>query len=212
VRWSGLAALLEGLLCLVLTPIQASIFSGADASPFVLASEPLLDLAGMVHGAFGPRLGLDEYYFYGRMFFLVYLGAIAGLAGLHALQSGVVRREKLWFRVVLVGLVGALLGDVVAYWGGSGDISESPAQGLGFTFETLAVLAVLIGSVLYGGATLGGDAVPRWAAWVLVISGPAAVPAVLLTGYIPHGAVLPFSLAMAMVGCFRLTRGHGPHN
>ena len=211
-RWGGLGALLGGLLCLLLTPIQASIFSGADASPFVLATEPLLDLAGAVHGAFGPRRGLDEYYFYGRMFFLVYLGAIAGLAGLHVLQSGVVRRERLWFRVVLVGLVGALVGDVVAYWGGSGDITESPVQGVGFTFEMLAVLAVLIGSVLYGKATLGGGAAPRWAAWLLVIAGPAAVPAVLLTGYIPHGAVLPFSLAMAMVGCFLLTRGHGPHN
>ena len=197
---------------MLLTPIQAFIWSGVDSPPLVLVARPLLHLADRIYNSFGPRVGLDEYYFYGRMFFLVYLGAIAGLAGLHALQSGVVRREKLWFRVVLVGLVGALLGDVVAYWGGSGDISESPAQGLGFTFETLAVLAVLIGSVLYGGATLGGDAVPRWATWVLVISGPAAVPAVLLTGYIPHGAVLPFSLAMAMVGCFRLTRGHGPHN
>ena len=212
VRWGGLAALVGGLLCLLLTPIQASIFSRADASPFVLATEPLLDLAGTIHGTFGPRLGLDEYYFYGRMFFLVYLGAIAGLAGLHALQSGVVRREGPWFRVVLVGLVGALVGDVVAYWGGSGDISESPVQGLGFTFEMLAVLAVLIGSVPYGRATLGGGAVPRWAAWPLVVAGPAAVPAVLLTGYVPHGAVLPFSLAMAIVGCLLLTRRHGPHN
>jgi hypothetical protein len=209
VGWAG--GLARGLLCLLLTPIQASIFSGADSPPFVLATGPLLDLAGTIHGVFGPRLGLDEYYFYGRMFFLVYLGAIAGLAGLHALhlQSGGVRRERPWFRVVLVGLVGALVGDVVAYWGGSGDISESPVQGVGFTFEMLAVLAVLIGSVLYGKATLGGGAAPRWAAWLLVIAGPA-VPAVLLTGYIPHGAVLPFSLAM--VGCFLLTRGHGPHN
>lgn len=74
-RWSGLAALLGGLLCLLLTPIQASIFSGADSPPLVLATEPLLDLADTIHGTFGPRLGLDEYYFYGRMFFLVYLGA-----------------------------------------------------------------------------------------------------------------------------------------
>src|SRR3712207_9332356 len=110
------------------------------------------------------------------MFFLVYLAAIAGLAGLHALQSGGRRRERAWFRVLLVGLVLALLGGIVAYWGGSGDISESPVQGLGFTFEMLAVLAVLIGSGLYGRVTLRGEAVSAWAAWLLMIAGPAAVP------------------------------------
>jgi hypothetical protein len=46
---------------------------------------------------------------------LVYLAAIAGLVGLHALQSGGGRRERTWFRVVLVGLVLALSGDIVAY-------------------------------------------------------------------------------------------------
>lgn len=210
-RWKGLAASLGGLLCLLLTPIQASIFSGADSPPLILMARPLLDLADTIHATLGPRLGLDEYYFYGRMFFLVYLGAIAGLVGLHTLQSGGERRERTWFRVLLIALVLALVGDVVAYWGGSGDISESPVQGLGFTFEMLAVLAVLIGSVLYGRVTLRGDAVPDWAAWLLVIAGPAAVPVVFLTNYIPHGAVLPFSLAMAVVGYFLLRRGRGPH-
>ncbi len=211
VKLGGLAAVLGGLLCSLLRPIQASIFSGADSPPLVLATEPLLNLADRIHRTFGPLLGLDKYYFYGRMFFLVYLAAIAGLVGLHAIQSGSARCERTWFRVLLVGLVLALVGDIVAYWGGSGDISESPVQGVGFTFEMLAVLAVLIGSALYGRVTLRGDAVPGWAAWLLVIAGPAAVPVVFLTNYIPHGAVLPFSLAMAVVGCFLLARGRGPH-
>lgn len=206
-RWAGLAALLGGLLCVLLTPIQASIFSGADAPPLVLAAGPLLDLANRIHGTFGSRLDLDAYYLYGRMFFLVYLGVIAGLVGLHALQSRGIPRERLWFRVVLGGLSLALFGDVVAYWGGSGDISDSPVQGLEFTFEMLAVLVVLIGSVFYGRITLRGNVVPTWAAWLLVIAGPAAIPVVFLTNYIPHGAVLPLSLAMAVVGYFLLTRG-----
>jgi len=196
---------------LLLTPIQASIFSGADAAPLVRIARPLLDLSDRVHRALGPRLGLDAYYFYGRMFFLVYLAAIAGLVGLHALQSGRERRERTWFRVVLAGLVLSLVGDLVAYWGGSGDISQSPVQGLGFTFEMLAVLAMLIGAVFYGRVTLRGDAVPDWVAWLLVIAGPAAVPVVFLVGYIPHGAVLPLSLAMAVVGYFLLTQGRGEH-
>lgn len=177
----------------------------------MLATEPLLDLADTIHNTFGSRLGLDKYYFYGRMFFLVYLAAIAGLVGLHTLQSGCERRERTWFHVLLIGLLLALAGDIVAYRGGSGDISQSPVQGLGLTFEMLAVPAVLIGSVLYGRVTLRGDAVPRWVAWLLVIAGPAAVPVMFLTNYIPHGAVLPVSLAMAVVGYFLLRRGRGPH-
>ena len=45
----------------------------------------------------------------------------------------------------------------------------------------LAVLVVLIGLVLYGRVMLRGDAVPDWAAWLLVIASPAAVPVVFLT-------------------------------
>ncbi len=74
----------------------------------------------------------------------------------------------------------------------------------------LAVLSVLIGSVFYGWVTLRADAVPKWVAWLLIIAGPAAVPVVLLTNYIPHGAVLPLSLAMSAVGYFLLTRGREP--
>ena len=209
--WRGLAALLGGILCLLLTPVQASIWSGSDSPPVVLAAGPLLDLADRIHGSFGPRFGLDEYYFYGRMFFLVYLAAIAGLVGLHALQSGGGPGERVWFRVVLAGLVVALAGDIVAYWGGSGDISESPVQGMGFTIEMLGILAMLIGSLFYGRVTLRGDAVPDWVACLLMVAGPAAVPVVFLTNYIPHGAVLPFSLAMAIVGYFLLTRDVGSH-
>lgn len=203
--------MLGGILCLLLTPVQASIWSGSDSPPVVLAAGPLLDLADRIHGSFGPRFGLDEYYFYGRMFFLVYLAAIAGLVGLHALQSSGGPGERVWFRVVLAGLVVALAGDIVAYWGGSGDISESPVQGMGFTIEMLGVLAMLIGSVFYGRVTLRGDAVPDWVAWLLMVAGPAAVPVVFLTNYIPHGAVLPFSLAMAIVGYLLLTRDVGSH-
>ncbi len=203
--------MLGGILCLLLTPVQASIWSGSDSPPVVLAAGPLLDLADRIHGSFGPRFGLDEYYFYGRMFFLVYLAAIAGLVSLHALQSGGGPGERVWFRVVLAGLVVALAGDIVAYWGGSGDISESPVQGLGFTIEMLGILAMLIGSLFYGRVTLHGDAVPDWVAWLLMVAGPAAVPVVFLTNYIPHGAVLPFSLAMAIGGYFLLTRDVGSH-
>jgi hypothetical protein len=105
----------------------------------------------------------------------------------------------------------ALSGDIVAYWGGSGDISESPVQGLGFTIEMLAVLVVLIGSVFYGRITLHVGSVPGLAAWMLMLAGPFAVPGVFLTGYIPHGAVLPFSLAIAVTGYFLSARKRELH-
>lgn len=204
VRWAGVAALLGGILCLVLTPIQAHIWNGADAPPLILASRPLLNQSRRLHEAVGPRLGLTDYYFYGRMFFLVYLLALAGLLGLHARQSGSGgRREKAWFRVLLGALVVALIGDIVAYWGGT-DLGD--LQGLGFTLESLALLAVLVSSAFYGRVTLRSNIVPRWSAWLFILAGPAAVLGFLVTGYLPHGAVLPFSLAVAVVGFFLLVR------
>ncbi len=80
VRWAGLAAILGGILCFVLTPIQAYIWAGADSPPLVLAARPLLNFSGTIFGRFGPRFGLDAYYFYGRMFFLVYVAALSRLA------------------------------------------------------------------------------------------------------------------------------------
>lgn len=122
VRWSGLVAMLGGVLCVLLTPIQAWVYSGDESPPLVLAARPHLDAANRLHAAVGPDLNLDAYYFYGRMFFLVYLAAIVGLVGLHTLHGRGMRRERMWFRVLLGGLVIALAGDVVAYWGGRGDI------------------------------------------------------------------------------------------
>ena len=88
VRWSGFVAMLGGVLCVLLSPIQAWVFSGDESPPVVLAARPLLDAADRLHAAFGPDLNLDAYYFYGRMFFLVYLAAIVGLVGLHTLTHG----------------------------------------------------------------------------------------------------------------------------
>ncbi len=93
VRWAGVAALLGGVLCLVLTPIQAHIWGGASAPPLVLAARPLLDQARRLHAAVGPRLGLTDYYFYGRMFFLVYLGRSAGSRDLSCRAAWLFKKE-----------------------------------------------------------------------------------------------------------------------
>ena len=100
-------------------------------------------------------------------------------------------------------MIVALLGDVVAYWGGT-DLGV--LQGLGFMLEGLALLAVLVCSAFYGRVTLRANVVPRWSAWLLVLAGPTAVVGALVTGYVPHGVVLPFSLAVAVVGFFLLVR------
>lgn len=83
-------------------------------------------------------------------------------------------------------------------------------QGLGFAVEMLGVGAALIGSMPYGRAALRGH-VPAWAAWPLVLAAPAAVPTGVLTGYIPHRAVLPLSVATGVLGCHLLTRRREEH-
>jgi hypothetical protein len=176
-RWHGLAGLLGGLLCLALTPIQAFIWSREASPTWVLAMRPLLDRYLAIYDRVGASLGLSDYYFFGRMFFLVYLLALLPLLAVHAGQSGRgVRLEMVGFRWSMVGLITAAVGDVGAYWGGSDPDGFAAIQGIAFMVEMLAILVILVGSVLYGIATLRAGVLPRWCGWLLIAAGPTAIP------------------------------------
>jgi hypothetical protein len=207
-RWAGLAAVLGGVLCVVLTPIQAY----ADDNywwprPGWLVTVGLpLESYHHLHAWLGVRLGLSEYFFFGRMFFLVYLLALCGVLGARPRRSAAAARlERVGFVALVGGLSLGAVGDFGAYWRPfwSGQGGE-----LGQTIETLALLVVLVGSVLYGIGVLVAGSLPPWCGWLLVVAGPAAVVDTFYgVYYIPHGTMLPISVAWAAVGIL-LLRGH----
>jgi hypothetical protein len=187
----------------VLTPVQSRVWKGDDAPPLVRAVDPLVNVLTRLRQEIAP--GVDDYHFFGRFFFLVYLLSLAGLWALHAgTMKGPDGREGTWFRVLAVGLGMGAVGDVGPYWGGI----ESPWAAL-FLLEELALIAIMVGTVGYGIVLLRSGRAPRWLGWLFVAAGPGAILMSWVTGYFPHGPMLLFTMAVAGGGAHALgTRTH----
>jgi hypothetical protein len=203
-RWAGAAAgSLACGLCLVLTPVQSRAWNGNDAPPLVRAADPLVSLLFRLRREIAP--GVDDYHFFGRIFFLVYLLSLVPLWSFHVGRMGNVdRRERAWFRVLAVSLLVGAVGDVGPYWGGI----ESPWAAL-FLVEELSLVAIMVGAVGYGAALLHSGGAPRWLGWLFVAAGPGAILMSWLTGYFPHGPMLLFTVAVATAGAYAVRSG--PH-
>jgi hypothetical protein len=94
VRLSGPAAMLGGVLGIVLAPILTYLWATYS----------------------------DVYGYYGRAYFLVFLGCLMGLAGLYARRRenpGRSEAENWGFGLTFIGLAMGLVGDILEYWGGS---------------------------------------------------------------------------------------------
>lgn len=117
-------------------------------------------------------------------------------------KAGVIhftRMSLLGYVMVFGGLLTGSVGDIAAYWGGSDTKTLNPLQGVGFGIETLAILAVCAGSFLLGQAAK----LVWWQRWLLYLMLPAAISGGIITGYIPHGLMLPITLIWALIGLFQ---------
>ena len=178
ILWSGLAAMLGGALGLVLTPILIYLWTTYS----------------------------DAYVVFGKAYFPVYLGCMAGLLGLDARRRGSSERpetERLALGMILVGLAVALFGDILAYWGdllagqpNAGGFTN--VQAGGFLLEILGLLILLFGSVTLGVIYLRANVRPRWFTWLLVLAGPVGI--LLSALHAPSGTMLLFCLAWTGMG------------
>ena len=176
IRWSGLAAMLGGLLWMVL---------GA--------------LAGMTGGS-TKVLGLTEGA-YCRMFTVSLLLVTAGLAGLYARQAGRFGRlGAAGFVLAFIGLALMVLGIVIEWWISDlmfadvplGEFKPGTHAGWGIFGVGFCVLAV--GLVLVGIATIQAKALPRWSRALPLVIGllPASGFLVALSiGEWGFGLILP---------------------
>jgi hypothetical protein len=179
IRWGGLAAMLSGMLGIVLTPILTYLWTSYS----------------------------DMYLNFGRAYFLVYLGFLAGLMGLNAQRkrnSGRSTTEKLGIGITFAGLALSLVGDILAYWGNvlGGELVTggefTTIQADGFIVEMLGLLLLLASSVFLGVTYLRANVLPHLLAWLLILAGPSGV--LLSALHAPSGTMLVFCFAWVALG------------
>ena len=207
-RRLGLVSILGSILCVILTPLSASIWNYGEnwesATLLVRFAGPLLERGGFLTFGTPPVV----YYTYGRIFFLVYLFMLIGLVAFHKVTAASVatsvKNVNARYGVLVIGLGIGFIADFGAYWGNNISASEfTTLQAVAFTIEMGALIFVLAGSVLYGRAILRAKIVPAWAAWLLILAGPVGAWWTCgIVGYIPHGTMLLFTIAMGVLGYF----------
>jgi hypothetical protein len=189
-RWAGAAAVVGGLLALVLTlPFALAFFRAYPGDDIPLAwlagLEPsLLPLVG-----FAPPITV--YNLYGRMYDLVYLLFLPATVRLHQLHQGHASRLERWsYGLLLCGLVLTFIGVAGDYW----------ANGLTFVLSLLGLLVLAVGTTFYGLVLWRGRVLPRGVAGLFLACLPGVVTGSWLMGHIPSGPTLPFALTWLALG------------
>lgn len=184
IRWSGLVAMLGGVLGIVLTPILSYLWATYS----------------------------DAYGYFGRAYLLVFLGCMAGLVGLYAQRRGnsglqgteELHMERLVLGMTFFGLAIALVGSILDYWGGGSGEGFTQVQRAGFGIEMTGILLALLGSVLLGFHYRRVNVLPGIVRWLLITAGPGGL--LLTFVHIPSGTMLLFCYAWVVLGYLLLTR------
>jgi hypothetical protein len=115
----------------------------------------------------------EIYTIYGWIMAPVFIGFLAGLVGLHSLQS--LRggwMEKVGFWISLISAVLLLLGVIGAYGIGALDLSF-------FAFLVPGILTAILGNFIFGIGTLKADVAPHIAAWLFILG---SIPGMFILG------------------------------
>lgn len=203
IRRGGLAAMLGGIVGILYAPFYAlAYFATADGAESLEAP-----LAAAWAGALGPVLEPmltfappeAVYLTYGKAFTLVVLGWMAGLLALHARQAPQAGRLEKWgCRVAFAGTVLGALGSIGAYW--IGTFWWGVVDVFFLAFMVPALLLFVIGFTLFGIGTLRAKVAPRFAAWLLTVSGfPGIIVLTVLLGQLTMGLLL-VNLAWIVLG------------
>lgn len=180
------------LLCLVLGPLQSSIWNGAAAPAWAAAIAAMLlpPLRG-AEAAAAMAQPPGDYFFYGRFFLLVYAGLYL------ALRAMPLSRRSRSGRLLTTAIVIAAVGDFLAYWVSA---AAGPSlRHLGFwNLEVPALFAALLLATALGVQALRSGTLPRHVAWCFAAVAPAALLATAALRYMPHGPMLALAAAVSV--------------
>lgn len=150
-----------------------------------------------VYAGVGEPPGLSEYYFWGKFAFLMY---VAGFIAVRALPRGSTRGARIGWWMLAAGMVAGLVGDLLGYWGGTGE-ELTELTGIGFVLLELPSLLLMTVGLGVAGVGLRHD-LASGAGWAM-LGGALAIPGFtfLFIGYLPHGVLVPVlaTLCLALV-------------
>ncbi len=150
IRWSGLAALLGGLVWTISWLLNSQTAEGNRA------------VLGFTEGNLRAMLNLP---------LLLLLAGLVGLYRLHAGRCG--KLGVLGFGLTLLGMALLLVGNVTEY-GLLGD----PTDGRGWALIGFSFLVIPVGMLLFGIAVIRADVLPRWSRVLPLLVGLALVGAI----------------------------------
>lgn len=176
VRWGGLAGALAGAM-------------------YMLSS--IMDL-------FSPQEeGLASFpdYLAEAVFFVALLFTLGAMVGLHALQKG------RYGRLGAVGFLTAFVGGSLLLLGSAALILTGREEALAFAIpSSVGLLAMLVGLVLLGAATLRARVLPRWCGVLLIVGLPVGFVLLVILAALGVGGML-LNMLLGVLFCGRLGAG-----
>lgn len=207
VRYAGVAAIIGGILGVVLAPIMVMV---KYATGWSIIPKPAW--IGVVRPVLGPLLSFASpvglWVIYGGIYTIALLLMFAGLLPLSAQikdHSGRVKTKGLW--VLLIGLCLVIPGDAVhtATWHQNGLTIPTPGTNVvantAYAIHMMGMNFVMVGSLMMGITALRRKFLASWLAWLFVLIFPSAVIVTLtLLPTTPSGGLWMFSVMMIALG------------
>jgi hypothetical protein len=180
----------------LLVAIQQYVWDGGTGGRLPYVPNAWYGTYEAVYERVGARWGLSAYYFWGRFALLIYLAVFIGA---WALPPGAGRTSRVGRRALLAAVVVGLIGDVLAYWGGSGDeLSMLTVIGFGFV-ELPALLVLILAMVVYAVGLARERSKQPVVTCSLIAGGTLSIPVSLfLITYVPHGILLTVLAALTV--------------
>jgi hypothetical protein len=199
IRWGGLAAMVGGVLGILIPPFLGVAWFATKGGAESLENPLVAVWAEPFAQVFSPLLTFASpdavYRTYGALALFIFLGFLAGLLALHARQAPRAGGLEKWgFRVAVVGTVLQILGVIGAFWVGALDFSF-------FAFLIPGQLLIMVGWTLFGIGTLKTRVAPRLGAWLLILGGfPGVLVITVLLGQHNSMGLLLVALAWIVLG------------
>jgi hypothetical protein len=216
-RYAGLAAIVGGVLGILLAPIMVMV---KYMTGWSVIAEPAW--IGAVQPALGSLLSFTSpvglWVVYGRIYTVALVLMLVGLLPFAAQlkdDRGRIKTKGYW--VLLVGLCMVIPGDAIhtATWHQNGLTTPAPGTNplanTAYAAHMMGMNFVMVGSLTMGIAGLRRRFLAPWLAWLFVLIFPSAVIASLtLLPTTPSGALWLFSLMMIAVG-YAMASGKSRH-